>query len=45
MWYAIISEDVDNSPGKRQQAKPAHLERLGATKKPGGNGCRDHIRR
>ena len=28
MWYAIMSEDVDNSLAKRMQARPAHLERL-----------------
>lgn len=28
MWYAIISEDVDNSLEKRQGARSAHLKRL-----------------
>jgi len=28
MWYAIISEDVENSLEKRKAARPAHLERL-----------------
>ena len=28
MWYAIISEDVENSLEKRGKARPAHLERL-----------------
>jgi uncharacterized protein YciI len=28
MWYAIISEDVENSLDKRGSARPAHLERL-----------------
>lgn len=28
MLYAIISKDVENSLQKRQQARPAHLERL-----------------
>ena len=28
MWYAIISEDVENSLEGRIQARPAHLERL-----------------
>jgi uncharacterized protein YciI len=28
MWYAIISEDVENSLPLRQQARPAHLQRL-----------------
>ena len=35
MWYAIISEDVDNSLEKRQQARPAHLERLQQLKNQG----------
>ena len=35
MWYAIISEDVDNSLEKRQQARPAHLERLQQLKTEG----------
>jgi uncharacterized protein YciI len=28
MFYAIISEDVKNSLGKRQSARSAHLKRL-----------------
>ncbi len=28
MWYAIISEDVENSLALRQQARQAHLQRL-----------------
>ncbi len=28
MWYAIISQDVDNSLPLRQAHRPAHLERL-----------------
>jgi len=28
MWYAIISEDVDNSLERRKQARSAHLDRL-----------------
>ncbi len=28
MWYAIISEDVENSLEKRKAARPAHLERI-----------------
>ncbi len=28
MWYAIISEDVEDSLSRRQSARPAHLERL-----------------
>ena len=28
MYYAIISEDVKDSSSLRQQARPAHLERL-----------------
>lgn len=28
MWYAIISEDVENSLEKRLQARPGHIARL-----------------
>jgi hypothetical protein len=28
MWYAIISEDVENSLPLRAEARPAHLARL-----------------
>jgi uncharacterized protein YciI len=28
MWYAIISEDVENSLPLRKLHRPAHLERL-----------------
>ncbi|MDW3095293.1 MAG: YciI family protein [Gammaproteobacteria bacterium] len=28
MWYAIISEDVENSLEKRKSARPLHVERL-----------------
>lgn len=28
MWYAIISEDVDNSLELRAKARPAHVARL-----------------
>lgn len=28
MWYAIISEDNENSLEKRASARPAHLDRL-----------------
>jgi uncharacterized protein YciI len=28
MYYAIISEDVENSLEKRKSARPAHLQRL-----------------
>lgn len=28
MWYAIISEDVEDSLALRKQARPAHLARL-----------------
>ncbi|WP_097461086.1 YciI family protein [Mangrovitalea sediminis] len=28
MWYAIISEDVDNSLERRKSARPDHLARL-----------------
>ncbi len=30
MWYAIISEDVENSLERRKSARPAHLERVEA---------------
>lgn len=35
MWYAIVSEDVENSLPLRQKARPAHLERLEALKTEG----------
>lgn len=35
MWYAIISQDVENSLEKRMSARPAHLERLNALKDAG----------
>ncbi len=28
MWYAILSEDVEDSSGKRAAARPAHIDRL-----------------
>ncbi|GAB3287279.1 YciI family protein [Parahaliea aestuarii] len=28
MYYAILAEDVENSLALRQQARPAHLQRL-----------------
>ena len=30
MWYAVISEDVDQSLEKRMAARPAHVDRLKA---------------
>jgi len=33
--YAIISEDVDDSLGKRMSARPAHLKRLQALQDEG----------
>ena len=30
MWYAILSEDVENSADKRAAARPAHIDRLKA---------------
>ena len=30
MWYAVISEDVDNSLPLRKKARPAHIERIQA---------------
>ncbi len=35
MFYAIISEDIDNSLEKRLAARPAHLERLQQLKNEG----------
>ncbi|WP_419813432.1 YciI family protein [Bacterioplanoides sp.] len=35
MWYAIISQDIENSLEKRMSARPAHLERLTALKDAG----------
>ncbi|GGE59434.1 hypothetical protein GCM10011533_10040 [Streptosporangium jomthongense] len=35
MYYAIISEDVDNSLSLRQSARPAHIERLQKLKAEG----------
>ena len=35
MWYAIISEDIENSLEKRGLARPAHLDRLNALKEAG----------
>jgi uncharacterized protein YciI len=35
MWYAIISQDVENSLEKRKGARPAHIERLNELKNEG----------
>ena len=35
MYYAIISEDVEDSLSLRQQARPAHLERLNELRNQG----------
>ncbi|WP_461518892.1 YciI family protein [Porticoccus sp.] len=35
MWYAIMSEDTENSLAKRLTARPAHLARLEALKTQG----------
>ncbi len=35
MYYAIISQDVENSLPKRKQARPAHLSRLEKLKAEG----------
>ena len=35
MWYAIISEDIENSLPLRKEARPAHLERLETLKNEG----------
>ncbi|MDF1762480.1 MAG: YciI family protein [Oleibacter sp.] len=35
MWYAIISEDIENSLALRKSARPAHLARLELLKDQG----------
>lgn len=35
MWYAIISEDIENSLERRLQARPDHLARLGELRNAG----------
>ena len=35
MWYAIISEDIENSLQQRMRARPAHLQRLQQLKEDG----------
>ncbi len=35
MYYAIISEDIENSLEKRMQARPAHVSRLVELKEQG----------
>ncbi|QSP93478.1 YciI family protein [Marinobacter salinisoli] len=35
MYYAIISEDIENSLPLRQTARPAHLDRLNLLKNEG----------
>lgn len=35
MWYAIISEDIDDSLAKRKLARPDHLARLEELKQRG----------
>ncbi|WGL17745.1 YciI family protein [Microbulbifer bruguierae] len=35
MWYAIISQDVDNSLPLRQSARPQHIARLNILKDQG----------
>lgn len=35
MYYAIISEDIENSLALRKQARPAHLDRLNQLKDEG----------
>ncbi len=35
MLYAIISQDITNSLGKRKSARPAHLQRLETLKEEG----------
>lgn len=35
MWYAIMSEDINDSLARRMTARPAHLERLKALQNEG----------
>ena len=35
MYYAIVSQDIDNSLALRKSARPAHLARLNALKETG----------
>jgi len=35
MWYAIISQDVENSLPLRKEARPQHIARLNALKDQG----------
>ncbi len=35
MWYAIISQDIENSLEKRLSVRPAHVERLKALQDDG----------
>lgn len=35
MWYAVMSEDVENSAAGRAAARPAHLQRLQALQAEG----------
>ena len=35
MWYAILSEDIDDSGAARASARPAHIERLEVLKAAG----------
>ena len=35
MWYAILSEDMNDSLARRTPARPAHLQRLQALKQQG----------
>ena len=35
MLYAVISQDIANSLGKRKSARPAHLQRLETLKQEG----------
>ena len=35
MWYAIISQDIENSLEKRLYVRPAHIERLQTLKSEG----------
>ena len=35
MWYSIVSQDVDDSLGRRMKARPAHIARLEALRDQG----------
>ena len=43
MWYAIISEDIENSLEKRASARPAHLGRLHQLRDDGHHHVTDEV--